>query len=233
MSINKITNQLVIFGTGEIGELAYYYFTHDSPYDVVAFSADKSCIKESTFHDLPIIPFEEVEVVYPPSLCNMFIALSYARLNQIRQKKYEEACNKGYKMASYISSKSACWGVGAIGDNCFILENQTIQPYVRIGNNVTLWSGNHIGHHSTIADHTFIASQVVVSGNCKIGSRCFVGVNATLRDGVTIADDCFVGMAASVVGDMQAGSVALAPSGEILLKEDRRARALKRRYFGI
>ena len=57
------------------------------------------------------------------------------------------------------------------GDNCFILEDNTIQPFVSIGNNVTLWSGNHIGHDSTIDDHCFIASHVVVSGHVRVGTR--------------------------------------------------------------
>ena len=52
------------------------------------------------------------------------------------------------------------------GDNCFILEDNTVQPFVTIGNNVTLWSGNHIGHDSVIEDDCFISSHVVVSGTC-------------------------------------------------------------------
>jgi hypothetical protein len=28
--------KIVIFGTGDIGELAHFYFTHDSDYDIAA-----------------------------------------------------------------------------------------------------------------------------------------------------------------------------------------------------
>jgi carbonic anhydrase/acetyltransferase-like protein (isoleucine patch superfamily) len=65
-----------------------------------------------------------------------------------------------------------------------------------IGDNVTLWSGNHIGHRSVIEDHVFVSSHVVVSGFCTIGARSFVGVNATLADGVRIGSDNFIAMAA-------------------------------------
>ncbi len=94
----------------------------------------------------------------------------------------------GYSMASFISPQATILNGGVIGDNCFILEDNTVQPYARIGSNVTLWSGNHIGHHSVIGDHTFIASHVVVSGGVEIGERCFVGVNATLRDHIEGGD---------------------------------------------
>jgi ssRNA-specific RNase YbeY (16S rRNA maturation enzyme) len=35
---------LIIVGIGEFAEIAYEYFTHDSPYNVVAFSAEKEYI---------------------------------------------------------------------------------------------------------------------------------------------------------------------------------------------
>ena len=33
-------NKIIIFGTGEIGDLAHFYFSNDSEYNVVAFSCD-------------------------------------------------------------------------------------------------------------------------------------------------------------------------------------------------
>src|SRR5262249_44581290 len=89
----------------------------------------------------------------------------------------------------------------------FILEDNTIQPFTRIGDNVVLWSGNHIGHHSTISDHVFVTSHVVVSGHCSIGPNCFLGVNATLRDGLTLAEGTLVAMGACLTHDTEAWGV--------------------------
>ena len=85
-----------------------------------------------------------------------------------------------------------------IGENCFIFEDNTIQPFVKIGNNVILWSGNHIGHHTTIEDHNFISSHVVVSGQCLIKSNCFIGVNSTIGHAVEVAEETLIG-AGSVI----------------------------------
>lgn len=178
--------KLVIFGAGAIAELAYFYFKHDSNYDVVAFTVDKPYIQTPQFCDLPLVAFEEIRDQYPPSQCSMFVAVSYARLNALRTEKYLAAKKNGYKIVSYISSKAINWAELVAGENCFILENNVIQPFVKIGNNVTLWSGNHIGHHSTIEDNCFIASHVVVSGGVTIKENCFIGVNVTLRDHITI-----------------------------------------------
>ncbi len=229
MSARKI----VIFGDGAIAELAHYYFTEDSDYDVVAFSVDADRQTADSFHDLPVAPFENVADRYPSDNFDFFIAIGYGRLNQLRQQKYVAAKAMGYRCASYVASRAAVARNVPIGDNCFILENQTIQPFCTIGNNVTLWSGNHIGHHSIIGDHSFFASHIVVSGSCQFGERCFVGVNATFRDGCIVGDDSFVGMAATVSAEVPAGSVVLGSPSEILLPDDRRARAIKRSYFKI
>jgi sugar O-acyltransferase (sialic acid O-acetyltransferase NeuD family) len=120
---------------------------------------------------------------------------------------YDRAKKKGYRLISYVSSKATCFPGTPIGDNCFILEDNTIQPFVRIGNNVVLWSGNHIGHHSAIDDDTFVTSHVVISGRCSVGRSCFFGVNATVRDGLAIAEGTLVGMGATVARDTEPWSV--------------------------
>jgi sugar O-acyltransferase (sialic acid O-acetyltransferase NeuD family) len=118
----------------------------------------------------------------------------------------------GYQIVSYVSSRATILPDIQIKENCFILEDNTIQPFAQIGANVTLWSGNHIGHHSVIEDDVFIASQVVVSGGARIGQGSFIGVNATLRDHVTIGKKCVIGAGALVLEDQPDLSV-IAPRG--------------------
>lgn len=193
--------KLIIFGAGDIAQLAHFYFSTDSNYEIAAFTVDSSHIKESKFCNLPVVPFEGIEKEYSPNEFNFFVALSYSKLNAIRKEKYLAAKSLGYTLASYVSSKATVLNEKHIGENCFILEDNTIQPFVQIGNNVTLWSGNHIGHHSTISDHAFIASHIVVSGGVKIGEQCFIGVNATLRDHIKIGDRCVLGAGSLLLAD--------------------------------
>src|SRR5579863_2360165 len=193
--------KLILFGMGDIGRLAHYYFSRDSEHEVVAFTADSQYAKESSFLGLPVVEFEKVKQVYPPSDYKMFIALSYARMNQVRAAKYFRAKEMGYELVSYVSSRCSYLSDSRAGDNCFILEDNTIQPFVRIGSNVTLWSGNHIGHHSVIEDHCFLASQIVVSGRVRIGAYCFLGVNVTLRDAITIAPHSLLAAGAIIMKD--------------------------------
>lgn len=225
--------KLVIFGSAEIAALALYYFQHDSDFKVVGFTVDDEFADRELFEGLPLVPFSQVCERFPPGEHEMHVALSYRRLNRLRREKYQQTKAAGYRLASYVCSRSATWPDLKIGDNCFILENQTIQPTVEIGNDVMMWSGNHIGHGARIGDHTYVASHVVISGHVEIGEGCFLGVNSTVRDFAKIGGECFIAMDASVTTDVPDGAVVLGQSGRILGANDRRAKALKRRFFGL
>lgn len=190
--------KLVIYGTGLIAEVADFYFTQDTDYEVVAFLNAAEFMEGDTFQGRPLVAFEDAEESYPPSECDIFIALGYTKTNQVRAARYLEAKQKGYTCATYISPKATYYGT-PVGDNCFVLEDNTIQPFTTIGNNVTLWSGNHIGHHSTIKDHCFISSHVVISGNVVINENCFFGVNSTLRDNIELGKFVVVSSGAIVM----------------------------------
>ena len=206
--------KLVIFGSGDIAQLAHYYFSTDSNYEVVAFTVDAAYLSKTDFCELPIVGFEEIADRYSPDTHEIFVALSYSKLNEVRKEKYLAAKGLGYRLASYISSRCIVLNASKIGENCFILEDNTIQPFVTIGNNVTLWSGNHIGHHSTIRDHCFIASHVVISGGVEIDESCFIGVNATLRDHIKVGAKCVIGAGALLLADAEAEGVYMGQATE-------------------
>jgi sugar O-acyltransferase (sialic acid O-acetyltransferase NeuD family) len=191
--------KIVIFGTGQIAELAYFYFQHDSDYTVSAFVVDGAYKKEDVFHDKPVIATEEAVGSFSPEQYGAFVAVSYSKLNSLRTDKVAAMKRAGYSLVSYVSSRATIFPGTIPGVNAFILENNTIQPYVRIGENVTLWSGNHIGHHSVIEDNVFISSHVVISGNCRIRHGTFIGVNASLRDGISVGERCIIGMGACIL----------------------------------
>ncbi len=217
---------LVIFGSGDIAQLAHYYFNSDSEYEVVAFTVDSDYLTETEFCGLPVIAFENITKQYSPDRYELFIALSYSKLNAVRKEKYLAAKAVGYRLASYVSTHATALNDMCIGENCFIFEDNTIQPFVTIGNNVTLWSGNHIGHHSIIRDHCFIASQVVISGGVEIGEQCFIGVNATLRDHIKIGEKCVIGAGTLLLADTE-------PEGVYIGAATQRARVSSAKLRGI
>ncbi len=204
--MNK-SKRLIIFGDSAFGEIAYEYFTHDSAYEVAAFTVSKEFLKKDKLFGLPVIAFEDIQKEFPPSSFDMHIALVYNHLNRTRIQFYNEAKALGYSLANYVSSRAFVWHNVELGDNCFVFEDNTIQPFVKIGSNNVFWSGNHIGHHSTIGSHNFISSHVVVSGFCSIGNANFIGVNATMGNNLNIGSDCLIGSAVHIVRHVKDGAL--------------------------
>jgi sugar O-acyltransferase (sialic acid O-acetyltransferase NeuD family) len=199
---------VVIFGVKDFSSLAHFYLRHDSEHRVVAFTVHREFMPtEGEFEGLPVVPLEELETSYPPDRVSAFAPMSHRKMNRLREGIYNDIKGRGYQLISYVSSRATTFPEGRIGDNCFILENNTIQPFATIGDNVVIWSGNHIGHHSVVESHAFITSHVVISGHCRIGAYSFLGVNATLKDQITLAEGTLIGMGAIITKDTEPWSL--------------------------
>jgi sugar O-acyltransferase (sialic acid O-acetyltransferase NeuD family) len=201
-----MARKLVIVGNTAFAEIAHEYFSIDSDYVVAGFSVEREYLKDATLAGLPVVPFEELEDSFPPDAHDVYVAATYTQLNRLRTRLADAAKARGYGLASYVSSRSFVWRNVDVGEHCFVFEDNTMQPFVQLGRNVVLWSGNHIGHHSKIRDNTFVSSHVVISGFCDIGENCFLGVNATIANNVTLGRDVWLGPATNVVKDVPDGT---------------------------
>jgi len=207
---------LVIFGTGQIATIVHFYLTHDSPIDVVAFTADQTHIADDELLGLPVVPFDRITERYPPDSYSMFIAIGFSRMNKVREARYHQAKEAGYELATFVSSKATTWPGSVIGDNCFIMEDVIVHPFVEIGNDNIIWSGSHIGHGSVVKDHCFVSSRTAISGNVTVGPNCFFGTNSTVRDKIAIARECVIGAGAVILKDTQERGVYVANPARLL-----------------
>jgi sugar O-acyltransferase (sialic acid O-acetyltransferase NeuD family) len=205
--MKSTSKRLVIIGAGEFGEIAFDHFNNDSAYDTLAYSAERAYITTNELLGLPVVPFEDLENLFQPKECGVFVAITFARLNRVRHRLYREAKKKGFSPVSYVSSRAVVASNASIGENCFVFENSVIEHRARIGNNVIVWAGSHIGHSSVVQDNCFVSSHAVVSSFCTIGESSFLGVNCSLKDGINIGKDCIIGNGAAVMHDTESGKV--------------------------
>jgi sugar O-acyltransferase (sialic acid O-acetyltransferase NeuD family) len=198
---------VVIFGTGSFAQVAAVYLGKDSPREVVAYTVDGEYLESDALTGLPVIAFEDLLHSHPPDRVDLLVATGFRGVNTVRHEIYKRCKQAGYRFVSYVSSRAMIMSDHDVGENTFVFEANVIQPFVEIGDDVVLWSGNHVGHHSRISSHCFIASHAVISGHVTIGEGCFVGVNATFRDGIAIGPRCVIGAGALVLADQEEGTV--------------------------
>jgi sugar O-acyltransferase (sialic acid O-acetyltransferase NeuD family) len=203
--------RVVLFGTGQMATLIHFYLTHDSPYEVVAFTADSPDPKSDTLLGLPVVPFEGVEDCYPPDDFQMSVPIMYSQLNRVRAAKYDAAKAKGYRLINYVSTRASTWDDLVLGDNCFIAEGSMVQPFAEIGSDVVIGNGSLVGHNTVIGDHCFLGPHAVILGYAQVGAYCLLGANSTIKDGVTIGDECVVGAGVTLRQNTGAGEVFVGP----------------------
>lgn len=184
--------KLILVGDSLFAQIAHEYFTYDSDYEVVAFAVESAYRTRDEFRGLPVFDFETLESQLSPEEHSLYAAVAYGQVNRFRARIVAEAKAKGYPLASYISSRAFVWRNVELGEHVFIFEDNTVQPFVKIGNNVILWSGNHIGHHGTIEDDVYVSSHVCVAGNVTIGRRSFLGINSSISNDITIGEDNWI-----------------------------------------
>ena len=207
--------KVVIFGNGQTADIIHDYFVNDSDYEVVAFCVDHKFAKQKHYLGKPLVPLSKLKTTYPPQRYLMHIALSYSGINEKRKQKFIEIRNMGYSFANFISSKSNVPKNLIVGKNTVVLENQSIQPFVKILDNVMVWSGSVIGHHSIIKSHVWITSGANIGGNCNIGEKCFLGLNCTVGNMVKIGKNCFIGANSLVTKDLSHNKVCIKSDTEI------------------
>jgi sugar O-acyltransferase (sialic acid O-acetyltransferase NeuD family) len=195
--------RVVIVGAGVVGALAFEYFTYDSRHEVIAFSAEREFLTTEIFCGLPVVPFDQLAVEYPPTEYQAFVAVSAnpIQLNRVRRRLYGAVKAAGYRCVSYISSRAFVSPTAQIGENTLVAEYNSLHHMARVGNNVVLLSGAHVGHESVIEDDCFLASHAVIGGSCRVGGGSFVGLNSCVASFLSVAEECLIGAGAVIIRD--------------------------------
>src|SRR4051812_6674320 len=104
-----IRRPLIILGASSVAEVAYEYFTHDSPHDVVAFAVDREYVRTERLFGVPVLPLDEIEQQCPPADHAFFAATNYTDGSSLRRRFYDTMMARGYEAASYVSSRAFVW----------------------------------------------------------------------------------------------------------------------------
>jgi len=193
----KSKKKLIIFGTGGAAKLAYEKISAKNDIEIQGFLEFKKYYKNNSFLGKNVYKFENINKNFVKKYL-LFYLKSYEELNKTREENFNLFKKKKFKFYSYISSKPQKENNVKIGDNCFILENQTLCSNVTIGDNVVIWSNNHIGDRTKVSSHCWISSSISIGGDTKIGKNTFIGLNATICNSINIGEKNFIGSNAHI-----------------------------------
>lgn len=197
---------IVIFGTSPISEVAKFYIEKYSSDRIVGFTADPGYCENDSFLGLPVAPWNELERRFPPESVKLLGPLSYQRLNELRRDRHVEGRARGYSFTTFVHPRSQV-ETSEIGENCLILEDNVIQPFVQIGHGVIIWTGCFIGYRSSVGDYCFLSAQAGLGDCVKLGPRCFLAGRAAVESRLEVGEACFLDTNVLVRKDLAAESV--------------------------
>lgn len=189
---------IVLFGASHAAEAATVYLQRHSEHRIVGYTVDAGYCTSAEVFGKPLVAWEKLHEVFPPERVKLLGPFSYHRLNQFRRDRYLEGKARGYAYITFIHPSALVY-TEDIGENCFILGHNVIEPRVRIGDNVVMWGSNYIAHHSVVGDHCFFSAQVGITGNTPIGELCFFGGKVHIGKDVVIGKSCFFGEGSRVL----------------------------------
>lgn len=199
--------KIVIFGVGRGADTARRYFQSDTPHDIVGYVVDREYLASDSFHDRPVVAVDDAVQRFPPGDVFAFVLMGARRMNALRAAKYQLLRSLGYRAVSYVHSSNHIEGKCEIGENCFILERQTLNFDAVIGDNVVMWSGCHVGDRSRIRDNVYMGAHVVINGDVEIGDSSYLGSNCTISHGIRVGPGSFIGANALISQDTKDRSV--------------------------
>ncbi len=191
-------DKLLIVGTGDYAEVAFFFLEKTGMYEIVGFSEERAYRKLPDLCNLPIYDLEDIGTKFPKEVCKILVAIGPNRVNTVRERIFNELRALGYSFITYVHESAFVWDVSALGVNTFIFPHVIVEPFATVGNNCVMWSGSVLAHHATLEDHCFLAPGVNISGRTRVKNNCFLGINSTVRDNIVIGEKCIIG-AGSVI----------------------------------
>jgi len=199
-------SDIVVFGAGGVAGMAKRYIDLHGPDRIVGFTIDGRFKTSDDFEGLPLVPWEQLEEHFTSTEVRLLVPMSGRLQNEVRRDRYLEGKRRGYAFTSFVHPDNYN-DAASIGENTFILMRGILEPGVRIGNGVMIWSGAHIGHHATIEDYCFLGGSVAVGAMATIGERTFLGSRTFIDANVTLGVACFIGSNGFVKQDLPPQSV--------------------------
>src|SRR5690348_14325864 len=136
--------EVVVFGNTRFASLAAYCVSQDGGRRVAAFTVDRAYLREATRDGLPVVAFEELVERYPPGRYELLAAVGPRDVNAVRERCFRSGRARGYRFASYVSSRASLWPNVRLGEGCLVFEHAILQPFSSVGDNVIVRSGAHV-----------------------------------------------------------------------------------------
>lgn len=192
---------IIVYGNTSLCKMIYHEATEMEHFSIAGFSVEKAYLlgRESLL-SLPLLAFETIEELYPPSNYDMLVAFTgYKNRGREREDKYIQAKQKGFTLRNFLSSKSDIMPDITWGDNNIVLGLSHMGVSGIIGCNNLIRQQVYLGHDFKMGSHNQVTAGCTIGGECEIKDYCYLGLGSTIISGIELAEGTLVGAGSTVI----------------------------------
>ena len=102
------------------------------------------------------------------------------------------------------------------------MANTVINSYSKIGKHCILNTSCIVEHDNRIGDYTHISVNAKTGGTVIVGECSWLGISATIKNNVSICDNCMIGAGGVVVKNInEAGTYTGVPAERLEMKKEK------------
>ena len=192
---------LIIYGAGGHG-ISVASLAHSCGYQVKYFIDSHNT---GYLANIPIVSsLNEIIDIMPLNIC-IAIGDNVARENIFKSIKEQ---NRVIHFPSLISLSAQIGIYSHIEEGVIVMPNSVIGPRVTIGKFCLINTLSCVSHDCTMKDFSSLAIGGMMAGGSSIGFRTSVGMNASLKEKITIENDCIIGANSFVNKNFSSNTIA-------------------------
>ena len=178
--------KLIIVGNGSYSRMMKRYVELTGFGEIIAYAVDEFCISKGKMDGVPVIPLNTLPENYFYNEVTLIMGIGYARMGDIRKRKFEQCKSWGYCFENYIHPTAVIEKNVVLGEGNNILEGVILEESVVLGNANLVFGGSMIAHETTVGNYNTFSVKTVVAGCATIQNNCFLGAASTVKDHVTL-----------------------------------------------
>lgn len=195
---------VILYGSRKLAKMIYYDAINHPDFNIVAFVLDKAYIgDDKTYLDCPLVAFEDVSAIYPPSEYEMIALEASYHLMRDRGNLFQKAKNEGYILTNYISHLAHVAPTVNMGENNIIFAFAHLGEGGVMGNCNTVREQVYIGHDFLIGHLNVFAPSSTIGGSSQIQNNNYIGLGSTILNDKSIGEECLIGGGAVVIKDIE------------------------------
>lgn len=191
--------KVILYGLGPVSEAIFFATRQHDEFEVVCFTVDRPYKQADILHGLPIVEFEKIAQLYPPSVFQMLVVNTGSRSVLSRKVMFEKAKEKGYSFINYIDSRADVSPDLEMKENNIILANAHVGSNSKMGSNNLIRQNVYLGHDACLKDHVVLGPGCNVAGLSTIHDLCFIGIGATVIQQIVLERETFIGAGSLVL----------------------------------